>query len=148
MQEPECLFSGGMEGDGVAGDANFYGHQDIHSHTREYKFILTPDISGSYVSPPNLFLCFVLKAKNSHTPEDRQKIAQFMCHDTATADRFYALHLDAMQAVEHRKLFEAALCGPESVPEVSSKKEPQIKPGSKSQAKQSKIAKSKQVSRQ
>ncbi|ROL50898.1 hypothetical protein DPX16_3532 [Anabarilius grahami] len=42
-------------------------------------------------------------AKNSHTPGDRQKVAQFMCHDTSTADRFYALNLDAKQAAEHRR---------------------------------------------
>ncbi|KAL0173549.1 hypothetical protein M9458_029517, partial [Cirrhinus mrigala] len=43
-------------------------------------------------------------AKNTHCPDDRRKVAQFMCHDTATADRFYALNLNAKQAAEHRRL--------------------------------------------
>uniref|UniRef100_UPI0009B402EB uncharacterized protein LOC109953939 n=1 Tax=Monopterus albus TaxID=43700 RepID=UPI0009B402EB len=33
-------------------------------------------------------------AMNVHVPEVREKVARFMCHDTSTADRFYALHLD------------------------------------------------------
>ncbi|XP_016380028.1 uncharacterized protein LOC107717704 [Sinocyclocheilus rhinocerous] len=41
-------------------------------------------------------------AKNTHCPENRHKVAQFMCHDTSTADRFYTLNLNAKQ-------FEAAL---------------------------------------
>ncbi|KAL1249532.1 hypothetical protein QQF64_020537 [Cirrhinus molitorella] len=53
-------------------------------------------------------------AKNTHCPDDRHKVAQFMCHDTATADRFYALNLDAKQAAEHRRLFDAAVVGDET----------------------------------
>ncbi|XP_056308662.1 uncharacterized protein LOC130220326 [Danio aesculapii] len=48
-------------------------------------------------------------AKNSHSSEDRRKVAQFMCHDTSTSDKFYALHLGPLQAREHRRLFERAL---------------------------------------
>ncbi|RXN36668.1 hypothetical protein ROHU_002761 [Labeo rohita] len=52
-------------------------------------------------------------AKNTHTSEDRHKVAQFMCHDTATAG--YALNLDAKQAAEHRRLFDAAVVGEEDL---------------------------------
>lgn len=38
----------------------------------------------------------------------RNKLAKFMCHDTSTADRFYAMHLDAEQAGQIRVLFEQA----------------------------------------
>ncbi|KAI7811778.1 hypothetical protein IRJ41_018877 [Triplophysa rosa] len=53
-------------------------------------------------------------AKNSHGTDSRQKVAQFMCHDTSTADKFYAVNLNARQAVEHRRLFEEALEGVEA----------------------------------
>ncbi|XP_065096456.1 uncharacterized protein [Paramisgurnus dabryanus] len=55
-------------------------------------------------------------AKNTHTADDRHKVAQFMCHDTVTADRFYALNLDVSQATDHRRLFDMLLQGPESSP--------------------------------
>ncbi|XP_057204406.1 translation initiation factor IF-2-like [Triplophysa rosa] len=55
-------------------------------------------------------------AKNSHGTDSRQKVAQFMCHDTSTADKFYAVNLNARQAVEHRRLFEEALEGVEASP--------------------------------
>ncbi|XP_073805196.1 uncharacterized protein [Danio rerio] len=48
-------------------------------------------------------------AKNAHSSEDRRKVAQFMCHDTSTSDKFYALHLGLLQARERRRLFERAL---------------------------------------
>ncbi|XP_073800119.1 uncharacterized protein isoform X2 [Danio rerio] len=48
-------------------------------------------------------------AKNAHSSEDRRKVAQFMCHDTSTSDKFYALHLGPLQARERRRLFERAL---------------------------------------
>nr|XP_021331040.1 uncharacterized protein LOC110439393 [Danio rerio] len=48
-------------------------------------------------------------AKNAHSSEDRRKVAQFMCHDTSTSDKFYALHLGPLQAREPRRLFERAL---------------------------------------
>ncbi len=54
------------------------------------------------------------QAKNTHCPDDRHKVAQFMCHDTTTADRFYALNLDAKQAAEHRRLFDSAVVGEEA----------------------------------
>ncbi|KAF4114362.1 hypothetical protein G5714_004585 [Onychostoma macrolepis] len=56
------------------------------------------------------------KAKNSHKPEEQYKISQFMCHDTSTADKFYAVNLNPKQAVENHLLFEQALEGPESSP--------------------------------
>ncbi|XP_073766982.1 uncharacterized protein [Danio rerio] len=48
-------------------------------------------------------------AKNAHSSEDRRKVAQFMCHDTSTSDKFYTLHLGPFQAHERRRLFERAL---------------------------------------
>ncbi|XP_034149987.1 uncharacterized protein LOC109615425 isoform X2 [Esox lucius] len=39
-----------------------------------------------------------------------------MCHDTRTADRFYAISLNPTQAMEVRSLFQAALEGEDQVP--------------------------------
>ncbi|CAM4688133.1 unnamed protein product [Leuciscus chuanchicus] len=55
-------------------------------------------------------------AKNTHSPGDRHKVARFMCHDPSTADRFYALNLDAKQAAEQRSLFEADVEGEDAPP--------------------------------
>nr|XP_055062830.1 uncharacterized protein LOC129445857 [Misgurnus anguillicaudatus] len=55
-------------------------------------------------------------ARNTHSSSNRTKVAKFMCHDTFTADKFYAMNLSAKQAVEHRRLFEEALCGEEVSP--------------------------------
>ncbi len=51
-------------------------------------------------------LCFSLskQAKNTHCPDDRH----------TTADRFYALNLDAKQAAEHHLLFDSAVVGEEA----------------------------------
>ncbi|XP_057193190.1 uncharacterized protein LOC130556322 isoform X2 [Triplophysa rosa] len=54
--------------------------------------------------------------KFTHAPENRLKLCKFMCHDVRTADKFYVTNLTAKQAVEHRRLFEAALEGPERSP--------------------------------
>ncbi|CAM4574692.1 unnamed protein product [Leuciscus chuanchicus] len=50
-------------------------------------------------------------AKFTHSEGDRLKVSKFMCHDVQTADKFYVTNLSATQALEHRKLFEAALLG-------------------------------------
>jgi len=50
------------------------------------------------------FYCF--QAKNIHSGTTREKLAQFMCHSTATADRFYSLVLDRSQAKDMRAHFE------------------------------------------
>ncbi|XP_073730818.1 uncharacterized protein [Misgurnus anguillicaudatus] len=55
-------------------------------------------------------------ARNTHSKADREKVSKFMCHDTSTADRFYAMNLNVKQAVEHRRLFEGALVGEEVSP--------------------------------
>ncbi|RXN15049.1 hypothetical protein ROHU_028371 [Labeo rohita] len=55
-------------------------------------------------------------AKFTHSNEDRLKISKFMCHDVKTADKFYVTNLSAHQAMEHRRLFESALEGPERSP--------------------------------
>lgn len=67
-------------------------------------------------TPKSLATLLSVQAKNSHKPEEWYKISQFMCHDTSTADKFYAVNLNPKQAVEHRLLFEQALEGPESSP--------------------------------
>ncbi|RXN29859.1 polypeptide N-acetylgalactosaminyltransferase 16-like protein [Labeo rohita] len=58
------------------------------------------------------------QARNFHKPEDHHKVAQFTCHDTATADQFYALRFNPTQALEHRCLFELALEGKDPTPET------------------------------
>ncbi|XP_016382922.1 uncharacterized protein LOC107719893 [Sinocyclocheilus rhinocerous] len=55
-------------------------------------------------------------AKFTHSSEDLMKISKFMCHDVRTADKFYVTNLSAQQAMEHRRLFESALEGPERSP--------------------------------
>lgn len=57
------------------------------------------------------------QAKNYHTAEVRRRLATFMCHDTTTADRFYAMHLDADQAGRVRADFEAATSATEARPQ-------------------------------
>lgn len=72
--------------------------------------------------------CFSLsiQAKNTHCPDDWYKVAKFMCYDTSTADRFYALNLNAKQTAEHRRLFEIAVRGEETTPvkKVETRKRP------------------------
>ncbi|KAI7789677.1 hypothetical protein IRJ41_005408 [Triplophysa rosa] len=65
-------------------------------------------------------------AKFTHAPENRLKFCKFMCHDVRTADKFYVTNLTAKQAVEHRRLLEAALEGPERR-QVASKDHPRKK---------------------
>ncbi|KAI7789394.1 hypothetical protein IRJ41_023930, partial [Triplophysa rosa] len=50
-------------------------------------------------------------ARNNGTVEDRSKMSRFMCHDTRTADKFYACNLNTKEAWEHRQLFEKVLEG-------------------------------------
>ncbi|XP_044043737.1 uncharacterized protein LOC122872093 isoform X2 [Siniperca chuatsi] len=45
-------------------------------------------------------------AKNVHAAKVRSRMATFMCHNTSTADKFYALNLDTQQSYEMRRLFE------------------------------------------
>ncbi|XP_067249026.1 uncharacterized protein [Chanodichthys erythropterus] len=65
-------------------------------------------------------------AKNTHCPDDWYKVAKFMCYDTSTADRFYALNLNAKQTAEHRRLFEIVVRGEETTPvkKVETRKRP------------------------
>ncbi|XP_073731779.1 uncharacterized protein [Misgurnus anguillicaudatus] len=66
---------------------------------------------------------FLINARNSHGADSRLKISKFMCHNTSTADKFYAVNLNCSQAMDHRRLFEAALEGPDISPDkVVSKK--------------------------
>ncbi|XP_065114058.1 uncharacterized protein [Paramisgurnus dabryanus] len=63
-------------------------------------------------------------ARNAADTESRTKMARFMCHDTRTADKFYACNLTAKQAWEHRTLFETALEGPDATPEKNTESRP------------------------
>ncbi|XP_041729375.2 uncharacterized protein LOC121560452 [Coregonus clupeaformis] len=51
----------------------------------------------------------VTHVKNMLPKADRERVANFMCHDIQTADTFYAINLNPSQASETRALFEAAL---------------------------------------
>ncbi|XP_056589091.1 uncharacterized protein LOC130409250 [Triplophysa dalaica] len=80
-------------------------------------------------------------AKFTHNPENRLKISKFMCHDVRTADKYYVTNLTAKQAVEHRRLFEAALEGPErspaskGIPKPTTKRKRQVATNKGSRAK-------------
>ncbi|XP_057184636.1 uncharacterized protein LOC130551100 [Triplophysa rosa] len=52
-------------------------------------------------------------ARNNGSVEDRTKMSRFMCHDTRTADKFYACNLSSKEAWEHRQLFEKVLEWPD-----------------------------------
>lgn len=56
-----------------------------------------------------------------------------MCHDTSTADKFYAMNLNSRQAVEHRRLFEQALLGEDGSPEKAAGSEAGTKRKAKTQ---------------
>ncbi|XP_014832612.1 PREDICTED: uncharacterized protein LOC106910487 [Poecilia mexicana] len=47
-------------------------------------------------------------ARDSQTSEVRKEMARLMCHDTSTADRFYALHMNARQLAALRQKFDRA----------------------------------------
>ncbi|XP_023188419.1 uncharacterized protein LOC111608431 [Xiphophorus maculatus] len=47
-------------------------------------------------------------ARNTQPMDVRSQMSRLMCHDTATADRFYALNLDEKQLDDLRKKFEEA----------------------------------------
>ncbi|KAF0047744.1 hypothetical protein F2P81_001377 [Scophthalmus maximus] len=48
-------------------------------------------------------------AKKSQNPKDRRKVADFMCHDTRTADKFYVANPDHCEAEEVRALVSQSL---------------------------------------
>ncbi|XP_052371744.1 uncharacterized protein LOC127928571 [Oncorhynchus keta] len=53
----------------------------------------------------------VTHVKNMLPKVDRERVANFMCHNIQTADKYYAMNLNPTQANETRALFEAALKG-------------------------------------
>nr|XP_055065242.1 uncharacterized protein LOC129447502 [Misgurnus anguillicaudatus] len=97
----------------------------VGGKTATYFFYIDNYFQGAWVSmglpgKPNftdLRTSIATHAKNSHSPDNRRKVAQFMCHDTSTADKFYAMNLNSRQAVEHRRMFEQALLGEDGSPE-------------------------------
>ncbi|XP_077075130.1 uncharacterized protein LOC143726029 [Siphateles boraxobius] len=52
----------------------------------------------------------------THGDDNRHKLSKCMCHDVRTADKYYVTNLLVKQAVEHRRLFQAALQGEERSP--------------------------------
>ncbi|XP_034055541.1 uncharacterized protein LOC117548991 [Gymnodraco acuticeps] len=48
-------------------------------------------------------------AKKFHEPVNRKKLSDFMCHNTHTADRFYAFMPDIKEAAEIRNMFTDSL---------------------------------------
>lgn len=59
-------------------------------------------------------LSLSFQIKFTHSNDDWVKLSKFMCHDTRTADKFYVANLTPpQQAMEHRRLFDAALEGAE-----------------------------------
>ncbi|XP_023185897.1 uncharacterized protein LOC111607974 [Xiphophorus maculatus] len=55
--------------------------------------------------------------RNTHSSEVRTQLSRVMCHDTRTADRFYAMQLDVCQMAEMRRRF--AQCMGEEAAESS-----------------------------
>ncbi|MEQ2185795.1 hypothetical protein GOODEAATRI_021887, partial [Goodea atripinnis] len=77
-------------------------------------------ISGSKTPAKNM-------AKNFHPPEIRSRLSAVMCHDTATADKFYVRHLNMEQSHEIRRLFEEATHGaPGPAPSSTSLPKPRV----------------------
>ncbi|XP_016146086.1 uncharacterized protein [Sinocyclocheilus grahami] len=81
-------------------------------------------------------------AKFTHSSEDSMKISKFMCHDVRTADKFYVTNLSAQQAMEHRRLFESALEGPERSPPKQPTPKKRKRPAKKSKASKKRTPKS------
>ncbi|KAK5875304.1 hypothetical protein CesoFtcFv8_027797 [Champsocephalus esox] len=59
---------------------------------------------------PNLRTAMATFARDRHgeDSEERHSMARFMCHDTATSDKYYAMDLTIKQARKGRLLFEQA----------------------------------------
>lgn len=74
------------------------------------------------------------QAKFTHSSEDRMKISKFMCHDVSSADKFYVTNLSDQQAMEHRRLFESALEGPDRSPAKQPTPKKRKRPAEKSKA--------------
>ncbi|XP_041831569.1 uncharacterized protein LOC121633523 isoform X1 [Melanotaenia boesemani] len=55
-------------------------------------------------------------AKQLSKPTDGKKVAEFMCHDTRTADKFYARNPDITEASAIRQIFTSSL---EELPSTS-----------------------------
>ncbi|XP_041840379.1 uncharacterized protein LOC121639285 [Melanotaenia boesemani] len=55
-------------------------------------------------------------AKQSSNPADRKKVAEYMCHDVRTADKYYARNPDVAEAAAIRGIFASSL---EEMPSTS-----------------------------
>ncbi|XP_041834073.1 uncharacterized protein LOC121635080 [Melanotaenia boesemani] len=55
-------------------------------------------------------------AKQSSNPADRKKVAEYMCHDVRTADKYYARNPDVTEAAAFRGIFASSL---EEMPSTS-----------------------------
>ncbi|MEQ2201380.1 hypothetical protein XENOCAPTIV_011536 [Xenoophorus captivus] len=79
-----------------------------------------PDASGFVINVSNM-------AKNFHPPEIRSRLSAVMCHDPATADKFYVRHLNMEQSHEIRRLFVEATHGAAGpAPSSTSLPEPRV----------------------
>ncbi|XP_066522926.1 uncharacterized protein [Hoplias malabaricus] len=67
----------------------------------------------SLLSPNDLIYCHPLQARNALGPQERTKVSQSMCHDLATANKYYALNVSVQKVAEHRSWFESLAEGPE-----------------------------------
>ncbi|MEQ2199166.1 hypothetical protein XENOCAPTIV_026438 [Xenoophorus captivus] len=87
------------------------------------------NVKNNYVMCASLSLShpFFPQAKNFHPPEIRSRLSAVMCHDTATADKFYVRHLNMEQSLEIRRLFEEATHGASAPgPSSTSLPEPRV----------------------
>lgn len=66
--------------------------------------------------------------KNIHTPQVRAEMTTYMCHDEATADKFYALSLNMVQSKEMRQRFEVTLKMGQDVSGDEEGPEPRVEP--------------------
>ncbi|CAM4575034.1 unnamed protein product [Leuciscus chuanchicus] len=95
----------------------FYGHfaallSCIYGHRGGvFQNITIQEVVGARKSSSER--AHLINIKFTHNNDDRVKLSKFMCHDTRTADKFYVANLTPQQAMEHRRLFDAALEGAE-----------------------------------
>ncbi|XP_076852287.1 uncharacterized protein LOC143505579 isoform X2 [Brachyhypopomus gauderio] len=66
-------------------------------------------------------------ARNELDPKEREMVAHFMCHNTSTANKFYALNLTTIEAAKHRDIFESLVQPGKQCPEAPEVPEPPTK---------------------
>lgn len=66
-----------------------------------------PSVPPGMACDPASFLV-PLQSRNTQCSDVRNQMSKVMCHDTRTADKFYALQLDVNQMAEMRRRFDQA----------------------------------------